>query len=102
MRYVLVLLALVVRPLAAQEPPRWEYGILAVANLGAGVGVPGLWSAGDSSVDMGPLSRTAARAAPKGKTLDGLVFVMNALGEQGWELISVAPQMFIFRRRKTS
>jgi hypothetical protein len=105
MRTTISLLALVfaAHVLEAQAPTRWEYGRLTATIAGA-LTVPTGWSAGDSSVATDSLLRRFASQSSKGgranASVDPLLYVLNELGRQGWELVQVVPQFgFLFKRR---
>jgi len=93
----LVTLLLLAAPLSAQQPPRWEYGRLALSG-----GVPVGWSAGDSSGNARALIQSVEDRERSGtkRNTDIVVGVLNELSEQGWELVQADVQFvgFIFRR----
>lgn len=106
MRFVpVLLLALVSAPLVAQEPMRWEYATLVL--VGAGRVVP-IWSAGDSTTVLEwPAERDVVGRDMKPRTIreaSSYVRVLNALGEQGWELVvresDRVSATYVFKRRK--
>ena len=106
MRFVLALLfALISAPLAAQSPARWEYATLAL--VGGGRVVP-VWSAGDTTAVLEWVAEhdvvgtdTKPRTIPQ---TSSWVRVLNALGEQGWELVAQESNRitvtYVFKRRK--
>lgn len=100
-----LLLTLISGPLAAQESVRWEYATLVL--VGAGRVVP-VWSAGDSTAVLEwPVERDVVGRDTKPRTIreaSSYVRVLNALGEQGWELVvreaDRVSETYVFKRRK--
>jgi hypothetical protein len=94
----LIIVTALARPLAAQDQPRWEYGILGLRG-----GVPVGWSAGDSSGNARALIRAAEereRAAGMKRSADLLISVFNELDRQGWEFLQATSVGLIFRRQR--
>src|SRR5881394_596749 len=89
MRFIpALLLALVTAPLAAQGSARWEYATLTLVSAGRVVPV---WSAGDSTAVLDwAVERDVVGRDTKPRTMQqasSLVHVLNALGDQGWEVV---------------
>ena len=105
MRRLLILTGIVVlaRPLGAQSPsvPRWQYAEL---NVTAGVVS---WTTGDSmSVFANGIEEAAKAFGLLEHRGTGVLTqrVLNSLGNQSWELISVTESQgttYYFKRRKS-
>jgi hypothetical protein len=115
MRLILMMLVLCAAPLSAQGTARWEYGVLVMIG-----GMMPLWIAAtpDStiapSVADGAFDERRALAYVKepvgtgSKTAAGLALyqwkvlaLLNAAGAQGWELMTVGGESYLFKRRRS-
>jgi len=106
MRFVpVLLLSMIGSPIAAQTPARWEYATL---GLVSGRQVVPVWNAGDSTAVLEWVAeRDIVGLDTKPRTIraaSSLVLIMNALGEQGWELVSRESSgvtaVYVFKRKK--
>lgn len=81
-------------PLPAQQPVRWEYATLTLISGGR---VTPIWSAGDStSVLEWAVEHDIIGRDTNPRTIreaSSLVRILNAIGEQGWELVQSVPQV---------
>src|SRR3989442_607238 len=92
---------------AAQANTRWEYGTLTLISIGTVVPV---WSAGDTTAVLEwPREKDVIGADTKPRTIpqaSSQIRVLNAVGEQGWELVTQESSgrntaTFTFKPRQT-
>ena len=81
------LLATLLQAIGPNSPMAWEYKLVNVRDNGAG--------AIDYSEDGGPVERMPAKAF-------SLTALFVRMGDQGWELIGMDPESYIFKRPKRS
>lgn len=86
-----LMIGLAARKVEATALPRWEYRVVpTTADAGS---LPGALAATDEHIDVtGPIEERTKLSAARQEE------VLNRLGDEGWELMSVGADRMVFRR----
>jgi hypothetical protein len=97
------MLVLCAAPLSAQAAVHWEYGVLVMGGMRA----PPAWSAATSDSTIAPSAivddariMDYLKQMASGHPGQAALLFLNVAGAQGWELVTVQGDTYLFKRRR--